>query len=72
MQIPFGETRTYAQVATAVGSPLGVRAVGGACAHNPLPVVVPCHRVVRADGEPGGYLGGADVKEALLSFERAS
>lgn len=71
MQIPYGKTESYAEVATAVGSPQAVRAVGGACAHNPLPLVVPCHRVVRTDGKPGGYLGGADVKDYLLAFESA-
>jgi methylated-DNA-[protein]-cysteine S-methyltransferase len=70
--IGFGRTETYAQVATAVGNPRAVRAVGSACATNPLPVVVPCHRVLRTDGSLGGYLGGVDVKRTLLQLESAA
>jgi methylated-DNA-[protein]-cysteine S-methyltransferase len=70
-EIGYGQTRTYGQVAELVGNPKAVRAVGTACATNPLPVVVPCHRVLRADGTPGGYVGGADSKQALLRLERA-
>jgi methylated-DNA-[protein]-cysteine S-methyltransferase len=58
-------------VALASGSPKAVRAVGSACAHNPLPVVVPCHRVGRSDGELGGYLGGQAAKQTLLVLETA-
>ena len=54
-----------------VGNPKAVRAVGTACATNPLPVVVPCHRVLRTDGTLGGYIGGADAKSALLELEAA-
>ena len=61
--------RSYAQVAAAAGNPQAVRAVGTACATNPLPVVVPCHRVVRSDGSSGGYVGGPDAKRALLTLE---
>jgi methylated-DNA-[protein]-cysteine S-methyltransferase len=68
-QIGYGQTRTYGQVAELVGNPKAVRAVGTACATNPLPVVVPCHRVLRADGTPGGYIGGTDAKHALLKLE---
>jgi methylated-DNA-[protein]-cysteine S-methyltransferase len=71
-EIGYGQTRTYGQVAELVGSPRAVRAVGTACATNPLPVVVPCHRVLRADGTPGGYVGGPDTKKALLRLEAAS
>jgi methylated-DNA-[protein]-cysteine S-methyltransferase len=71
-EIGYGQTRTYRQVAELLGNPKAVRAVGTACATNPLPVVVPCHRVLRADGTPGGYVGGADVKQALLSLEAAA
>ena len=71
-QIPYGRTRSYGEVARSVGSPRAVRAVGTACATNPLPVVVPCHRVLRADGGPGGYVGGLDAKAALLELERAA
>jgi methylated-DNA-[protein]-cysteine S-methyltransferase len=70
-EIGYGQTRTYGQVAELVGSPRAVRAVGTACATNPLPVVVPCHRVLRADGTPGGYVGGPDTKKALLRLEAA-
>jgi methylated-DNA-[protein]-cysteine S-methyltransferase len=71
-QIGYGQTRTYGQVAELVGNPRAVRAVGTACATNPLPVVVPCHRVLRADGTPGGYVGGLAAKQALLSLEAAA
>jgi methylated-DNA-[protein]-cysteine S-methyltransferase len=70
-QIGYGQTRTYGQVAALVGNPKAVRAVGTACATNPLPVVVPCHRVLRADGMIGGYVGGADAKATLLRMEAA-
>ena len=70
--IAYGSTESYAQVATAAGSPRAVRAVGTACATNPLPVVVPCHRVVRSDGTHGQYVGGADVKDLLLGMEAAA
>jgi methylated-DNA-[protein]-cysteine S-methyltransferase len=68
-EIPYGETESYARVATASGSPRAVRAVGTACATNPLPVVVPCHRVVRSDGTPGRYRGGEAAKAVLLELE---
>jgi len=71
-EIGYGQTRTYRQVAELVGSPQAVRAVGTACATNPLPVIVPCHRVLRADGTPGGYVGGPGAKQALLSLEAAA
>jgi methylated-DNA-[protein]-cysteine S-methyltransferase len=68
-RIDYGHTESYAQVALATGSPRAVRAVGTACATNPLPVVVPCHRVVRSDGSMGNYAGGPDAKRALLTLE---
>jgi methylated-DNA-[protein]-cysteine S-methyltransferase len=71
-EIAYGQTRTYGQVAGLVGNPKAVRAVGTACATNPLPVVVPCHRVLRADGAPGGYVGGPDARTALLRLEAAA
>jgi methylated-DNA-[protein]-cysteine S-methyltransferase len=71
-QIAYGSTESYAVVAAAAGSPAAVRAVGTACATNPLPLVVPCHRVVRSDGSPGQYIGGADVKQVLLGMESAA
>ncbi|MCU1538339.1 MAG: cysteine methyltransferase [Humibacillus sp.] len=70
--IPFGHTQTYAQVATSAGNARAVRAVGSACATNPLPIVVPCHRVVRSDGGLGGYLGGVAAKRLLLDLEAAA
>ena len=69
--IDYGSTASYAAVAAAAGSPRAVRAVGTACARNPLPVVVPCHRVVRSDGTPGQYVGGLDAKLTLLALESA-
>jgi methylated-DNA-[protein]-cysteine S-methyltransferase len=67
--IAYGATESYAAVATAAGSPAAVRAVGSACANNPVPVIVPCHRVVRSDGTIGQYLGGVEAKQALLALE---
>ena len=67
--INYGHTETYAEVAAATGHARAVRAVGTACATNPMPVVVPCHRVLRSDGKLGGYVGGLEVKAALLSLE---
>ncbi|HYA52316.1 MAG TPA: methylated-DNA--[protein]-cysteine S-methyltransferase [Streptosporangiaceae bacterium] len=71
LQIPYGATESYAQVAAATGHPRAVRAAGTACATNPVPIVVPCHRVVRSDGSPGGYAGGPDAKRSLLTLEAA-
>ena len=68
-RIPFGETRTYGQVAEAIGWPGEAIEVGSACAANPVLLVVPCHRVVGADGSLKGYAGGIPVKERLLGFE---
>jgi len=68
--IAYGHTESYSQVALAAGSPRAVRAVGTACATNPIPVVVPCHRVVRSDGSFGGYRGGPAAKSLLLELER--
>lgn len=71
-EIGYGQTASYAAVAALTGSPKAVRAVGTACAKNPLPVVVPCHRVVRSDGAMGGYLGGPEAKRLLLDLEAAA
>jgi methylated-DNA-[protein]-cysteine S-methyltransferase len=71
-EIGYGQTASYATVAGLAGSPKAVRAVGTACAKNPLPVVIPCHRVVRSDGAMGGYLGGAAAKRLLLDLEAAA
>jgi methylated-DNA-[protein]-cysteine S-methyltransferase len=70
-QIGFGETRSYAQLAALSGSPRAHRAVGTAMATNPIPIVVPCHRVLRSGGSLGGYGGGPDIKRFLLALERA-
>ena len=70
--IAYGHTESYKDVAEIVGNPRAVRAVGTACATNPLPVVVPCHRVLRTDGTLGGYVGGAEAKAILLNLERAA
>lgn len=71
-EIGYGQTASYAAVAALAGSPKAVRAVGTACAKNPLPVVIPCHRVVRSDGGMGGYLGGPEAKRLLLDLESAA
>jgi methylated-DNA-[protein]-cysteine S-methyltransferase len=71
-EIGYGHTASYAAVAQLAGNPKAVRAVGTACAKNPLPVVVPCHRVVRSDGSMGRYLGGPDAKHTLLTLEAAA
>lgn len=68
-QIPYGHTMAYAGLAERAGNPRAVRAAATACATNPLPVIVPCHRVVRGDGSTGGYLGGERVKQTLLALE---
>src|SRR6266536_2490650 len=70
--IAYGRTASYAAMAAAAGNPNAVRAAGTACATNPLPVVVPCHRVIRSDGTLGQYVGGFDVKKTLLTLEGAA
>jgi methylated-DNA-[protein]-cysteine S-methyltransferase len=70
-EIGYGHRESYATVAAAIGNPKAVRAVGTACAHNPLPVVIPCHRVVRSDGATGQYVGGPVAKSTLLDLEAA-
>ena len=70
--IPFGETRSYGEIAEAVGRPGGAIAVGQANANNPIALIVPCHRVIGADGNLTGYGGGLPLKEALLEHERAA
>lgn len=71
-EVAYGRTASYATVAGMAGRPKAVRAVGTACATNPLAVVVPCHRVIRSDGSLGGYLGGLDAKATLLALEAAA
>ncbi len=72
-KIPLGETRTYKCIAEAIGNPNSFRAVANACGSNPMPISVPCHRVIRSDGGVGGYSGpgGSSGKEALLAVERS-
>jgi AraC family transcriptional regulator of adaptative response/methylated-DNA-[protein]-cysteine methyltransferase len=71
-RIPYGTTRTYGQVARAIGQPEAVRAVARACATNPVSIVVPCHRVIREDGNLAGYRWGLSRKERLLAREAVS
>lgn len=68
-RIPYGQTRSYSEMATKAGSPRAVRATGTALGSNPLPIIVPCHRVLRRGGALGGYGGGLEVKQALLELE---
>ena len=68
-RIPFGDVRSYGQVAAKAGSPRAARATGNALGSNPIPIVVPCHRVLHADGKLGGYSGGLDRKRFLLALE---
>jgi len=70
--IPFGEAQPYAWVAGRIGHPRAVRAVGTALGRNPVPLIVPCHRVLRSDGAVGGYIFGVDVKQDLLDLERTT
>ncbi|GAB2609151.1 methylated-DNA--[protein]-cysteine S-methyltransferase [Pseudactinotalea suaedae] len=69
--IPYGRTASYAELAAMAGNPGATRAVGTACARNPVPLVLPCHRVVRSDGTTGAYRGGPEAKTALLQLELA-
>lgn len=71
-EVGYGEVTTYAALARSAGRPRATRAVGSACASNPLPIVVPCHRVLRSDGGLGGYLAGPEVKRTLLALEQPS
>jgi methylated-DNA-[protein]-cysteine S-methyltransferase len=68
-RIPYGKTRSYTQIAASAGNERAVRAAGTACGSNPIPIVVPCHRVLRSGGALGGYGGGLPMKEALLELE---
>ena len=71
LKIPYGESRSYAEVAGAIGRPTAHRAVGSANNANPISLIVPCHRVINADGSLGGYGGGQDLKARLLAMERS-
>jgi len=70
--IPYGETRSYAWVAEQIGKPQAVRAVGQALGKNPLPLIIPCHRVLNSNGQLGGFGGGVEMKKQLLSLEAAA
>lgn len=70
LEIPYGETRSYKWLAEEIGSPNAFRAAGGANGKNPIPIIIPCHRVVNSDGSIGGYSGGVWIKEWLLELER--
>lgn len=70
VKIPYGETRTYLQIAQRIGNPDAVRAVGAANGANPIALIIPCHRVIGSDGSLTGYAGGLDNKRRLLDFER--
>ncbi len=70
LTIPYGQTRSYRDIAALVGAPRAVRAVGGANHHNPISIIIPCHRVIGADGSLRGYGGGTEIKTALLALER--
>jgi methylated-DNA-[protein]-cysteine S-methyltransferase len=70
-KIPFGETRSYKWIAERTGSPMAVRAVGQALKKNPLPIILPCHRVIASDGSIGGFSCGVDIKKLLLRYEGA-
>lgn len=72
LRITYGATASYGELAAAIGSPGAARAVGTACGRNPLPLIVPCHRVVAAGGRIGGYAGGTEMKRWLLDFERGN
>lgn len=71
LEIPYGETRSYADIAARIGSPKAARAVGGANGSNSIIIIVPCHRVIAANSALGGYSGGLDVKRKLLTLEGA-
>lgn len=68
-EIPFGETRTYKWLAEKIGKPKASRAVGQALGRNPIPIIIPCHRIIESDGSLGGYSGGIDIKRRLLDME---
>ncbi|MBI5810157.1 MAG: methylated-DNA--[protein]-cysteine S-methyltransferase [Deltaproteobacteria bacterium] len=72
MTIPYGQTISYGEAAEKAGLPKGARAVGLACGKNPIPILIPCHRVIKEDGSIGGYTGGVSIKKALLQIEGVS
>ena len=68
-EIPFGRTASYGEIAARIGRPTAARVVGGACGRNPIPILIPCHRVVGADGSLTGFRGGLEMKQTLLALE---
>lgn len=70
MEIPYGETKTYAQIAEEIKRPGSARAIGSACNKNPIPLIIPCHRVMGSDGKLTGYAGGIELKKTLLEIEK--
>jgi len=71
LEVPFGKTISYKKLAAMVGSPKKARAVGNACATNPVSIIVPCHRIIKSDGGLGGYGGGIELKKRLLKLEKS-
>ena len=71
IQIPYGETTTYGAIAKSISPEMSAQAVGGAVGHNPVSIIIPCHRVVGADGSLTGYAGGVEIKRKLLMFEKS-
>lgn len=69
LRIPYGKTKSYGEIAKEIGLPNGARAVGNACGKNPIPIIIPCHRVIAGNGGLGGYTGGSVIKEKLLKIE---
>lgn len=69
LNIPYGETRSYKDIATELNSEKAIRAIGSACNKNPIPIIIPCHRVISSDGSLTGYAGGLDIKQKLLRIE---
>jgi O-6-methylguanine DNA methyltransferase len=69
-RIPYAETRSYGELAEMIGNPKAIRAVGSALGANPIPLIIPCHRVINSNGKLGGFAGGLDVKKALLELEK--
>jgi len=70
IEIPYGQTQSYAQIAKKIQNPMAYRAVGTSCGANPLPIIIPCHRVLASNGSLGGYSGGLEIKMALLEHEK--
>ncbi len=69
--IPYGETKTYKEIAESLGAPKSSRAVGSACNKNPIPIILPCHRVLSSDNKLTGYVGGLEIKQKLLDLEKS-